>query len=249
VSESLASLEKSADQVLGYTTAPGDAGGLPPLSGLEHGGFLVGAPEEIDVHAPAVAAAAAPAAPPPPRADATPPRGVSPRSSGVGDEKPPPSRRVPGSSNTTPREAEESPGACDTPVDEPGGVESPRGGRAALEAEPRVLLLTPTSLVSASVASTHRGDGGPADSAAEAGDVDGSDGAQSLAAQLAERTAQVADLHARLAQREAALERAAQAAGALAAAEASSSAHDEADVAQLQAKVCNVSTYGHMVLH
>ena len=238
VSESLASLEKSADQVLGYTTAPGDGGSLPSLSGLEHGGFLVGAPEEIEVPVPAVAAAAAPAAQPPPRADATPPRCVSPRSSGVGDEEVP-SRCASGvKSGTTPREAAETPGSSDTAAAEPAGEESPRGGRPALEAEPRALLLTPTSLVSASVASTHRGDGGPADSAIEAGDADGSDDLQSLAALLAERTAQVADLQARLAQREAALERAAQAAGALAAAEASSSAHDEADVAQLQAKVC-----------
>ena len=238
VSESLASLEKSADQVLGYTTAPGDGGGLPSLSGLEHGGFLVGAPEEIEVPAPAVTVAAAPAAQPSPRADATPPRGVSPRSSSVGEDVP--SRRVSGakSGSTTPREVAETPGSSDTPAAEPAGEESPRGGRNVTEAEPRALLLTPTSLVSASVASTHRGDGGPADSGAEeACDVDGSDDAQSLAAMLAERTAQVKDLQARHAQREAALERAAQAAGALAAAEASSSAHDDVDVAQLQAKV------------
>ena len=240
MTDSLASLEKSADQVLGYTTGPGEHDALPSLAGLEHGGFLVGAPEEIGAPQPVATAAgaAAPVAQPPPRVDVTPTRGVSPRSSGVADEGP--ARRVSGvqSSNTTPRGAVDTPGARDTPGAEPVGEESPRGERPAAEAEPRALLLTPTALVSASVPSTHRGDGGPGDSAADVGgDVDGGEDGRGLAAQLAERTAQVADLQARLAQREAALERAALAAGALAAAEGSSGAHDDVDVAQLQAKV------------
>ena len=243
VSEQLSHLEKSADQVLGYAL-PADAASSSSLSGLEHGGFLVAAPEELT-----------PGPPPPPPgpaavhyhagttsslprrvdSDDTAPVAVTPRRSATAEDSasgdpgaPLPLTPVARAAAATPATSDTPAGDTDLDADERGAATAGVGGDSASAS-----VLSPLSLVSASVTSPMHGEATPAP-APQLTTQHAEQDVTQVKQQLAAAHAELAELKSRLAQREAALERAAQSASALVAAEAETS-HD--DVAQLQAKV------------